>query len=146
MSLFYETIGPLLGRAADALEGADLPAPPDERRQRELRQIRTLLRRIRAIWPDMFHALAEETAILEATLRAAISQANAHGLDPEGEGAAAGPLDRYRGLLGALDAMVILLQEHAEEVWAQDAMRSIRRGLADAAEVQGRLVDDMLRA
>jgi hypothetical protein len=58
----------------------------------------------------------------------------------------ADPLARYRGLLWALDELVILLHEHGQTPWAQEALRALRRGLADAAEVQGRLVDDMLAA
>ena len=53
-------------------------------------------------------------------------------------------LARYRGLLRELDEIVILLHEHSRQPWAQDALRALRRGLADAADVQGRLVDEML--
>ena len=118
MSFFYESIGPLLARAATALEQTDLRTPEDERSQRQLRGLRTLLRRIGAIYPGLFSALEEETEILEATLCAAISQIEAQGLDPEHEDPAGGPLDRYSGLLGALDAMVILLQTQWEGVAA----------------------------
>jgi hypothetical protein len=149
MSLFYEMIGVLLGRASEALTAGDLASRQDERSQRELRQITTLLRRISVIWPQLFLALAEESAILEATLRTAVSTARAYQLAATDEGAVTGvadPLIRYRRLLSGLDAMVILLYEHADEPWARAALRSLRRGLAAAADVQGRLVEAMLKA
>ena len=145
--MFYEAIGAQLARAAEALAADDPRRPLDERGQRERRQTIKLLRRIGAIWPTLFRTLDEESAILEATLRSAAKAARAHRLDVTDESASADiadPLVRYRGLLSALDELVILLHEHGEEAWAQAALRSLRRGLADAAEVQGRLVDDML--
>jgi len=147
--VFYESIGALLGQAAEALAADDPGRPLDERGQRERRQIIALLRRIGVIWPKLFRALDEESAILDATLRSAAEAARAHRLVPADEAASAGiadPLARYRRLLCELDELVILLHEHGGEPWAQDALRSLRRGLADAAEVQGRLVDDMLAA
>ena len=149
MSLFYETIGSLVSGAGERLVRSDLAGQRDERGQREFRQITTLLRRVGVIWPQLFAALAEESAILEETLRSAASAARDHELTPKDADAVAevaDPLARYSRLLSALDAMVVLLYEHHDEPWAQDALRSLRRGLADAAEVQGRLVDAMLAA
>lgn len=147
MSLFYETIGVLVSGAGEALVRSELASQRDERGQREFRQITTLLRRVGVIWPQLFSALAEESAILEETLRAAASVARDHGLTPDDADAdVADPLARYSQLLSAIDAMVVLLYEHYDEPWAQDAVRSLRRGLAAAAEVQGRLVDAMLAA
>ena len=142
---FYESIGALVGRAAEAREADDPRTPVDERGQRQRRGTIKLLRRIGVILPNVFAALDEESAILETTLRSAVDAAQAHRLAPTDELAdSADPLDRYRRLLYQLDALVIVLHEHSREPWAQDALRSLRRGLADAAEVQGRLVDDML--
>ncbi len=149
MSLFYETIGVLVSGAGEALVRSDLANERDERGQREFRQITTLLRRVGVVWPQLFSALAEESAILEKTLRDAASAARDHGLtsnDTDAPAAVADPLARYSRLLTALDAVVVLLYEHYDEPWAQDALRSLRRGLAAAAEVQGRLVDAMLAA
>ncbi len=145
--MFYESIGALVGRAAEALAADDPRRAVDERGQRERRQIIKMLRRIGVIWPKLFRALDEESAILEAALRSAAEAVRAQRLAPADERAsaeAADPLVRYRRLLWELDELVILLHEQGEEPWAQDALRSLRRGLADAAEVQGRLVDDML--
>ena len=143
--MFYESIGAQLSRAAEALAADDPSRAVDERGQRERRATVKLLQRIGVIWPNLFQALDEETAILEATVCSTAQAARAHQLvatDPPA--VSADPLARYRELLCELDALVILLHEHGQEPWAQQALRSVRRGLADAAEVQGRLVDDML--
>ena len=145
--MFYESIGALLGQAGESLAADDPRLPVDERAQRERRQTTKLLRRIGAIWPQLFRALDEESAILEATLHTAAEALRAHrlaGTDGRASTGEADPLVRYRRLLCELDELVIQLHEHSQETWAQDALRSLRRGLADAAEVQGRLVDDML--
>ena len=154
--MFYESIGAQLGRAAEALKADDPSQPLDERGQRERRQITTLLRRIGVIWPKLFRSLDEESEILEATRCGAAEAARAHrlisDLAPDAaadEPTSAGitdPLMRYRRLQCELDELVILLHENGREPWAQDAISSLRRGLAAAAEVQGRLVDEMLSA
>ncbi len=147
--MFYELIGTLLGQAAEALS-ADPPGDlGDERAQRGQRQLTTLLRRIGAIWPDLFSALEEECSILEETVRGTAEAARMHGVVRAESRAIRGssdPLTRYRELLCELDEWVILLHERGEEPWAGDALRALRRGLADAFEVQGRLVDGMLAA
>lgn len=151
--MFYESIGPLLGGAARVLATDDPSLPLDERGLRERRQALTLLRRIGVIWPSLFAALDEESEILDATLRGAVSVARAHQLiPPQGEPkpsedvASEDPLERYRRLLFELDGLVVLLHEQGQEDWAQEAIRCLRRGLGDAEEVQGRLVDAMLAA
>jgi hypothetical protein len=145
--MFYEAIGAQLGRAAEALAADDPNQPLDARAQQERRQTIKLLRRIGAIWPALFRALDEESAILEATLRNASEAVRAQKLTTGDESPSAGssdPLARYRMLLCEIDELVILLHRHSQEPWAETALRSLRRGLADAADVQGRLVDDML--
>ncbi len=150
--MFYESIGAQLSRASEALASDDPTRALDERDQRERRQITTLVRRIGAIWPDLFSALNEESAILDATRRGALETARAHGLEVSGDtaeaasAAIADPLARYRQLLCEVDELVILLHTRRDEDWAEQALRNLRRGLADAAEVQGRLVDAMLAA
>ncbi len=145
--MFYESIGTQLGRVAEALAADDPGRLVDERGQRERRATIKLLRRIGLIWPKLFGALDEESAILEATVQTAAEAARAHRLTLADERASArivDPLVRYRRLHYELDELVILLHEHDGEPWALDALHSLRRGLADAADVQGRLVDDML--
>ncbi len=143
--MFYESIGASLGRVAETLEADDPRRTVDERGQRERRATVKLLRRIGVIWPSLFQALDKETEILEATLRSTAEALRPHRPVAADEPVlSAEPLARYRELLYELDQLVILLHEHSDEPWAQAALRSVRRGLADAAEVQGRLVDDML--
>ncbi len=145
--MFYESIGALLGRAAEAVEADDPSRLVDQRGERQRRGTIKMLRRISVIWPKLFQTLEEESAILEATLRSAVDAAQAHRRAPTDElTVGADPLDRYRQLLYQLDGLVIELHEHGQEPWAQDALRSLRRGLAEAAAVQGQLVDDMLAA
>ena len=107
------------------------------------------MRRIGAIWPILFQALAQETAILEATLKSALESARENALpvppSPD-EPAPADPLERYRGLLREIDEILVEFHAREDEAWAGEAVRRVRRGLADAAEVQGRVVDAMLAA
>ena len=145
--MFYDAIGKLLGRASETLATPELLHADDVRSQRRLRQITVLLRRIGAIWPDLFAALAEECAILEATRSEAAAALRAHGLTISAEVSEASDLlERYAQLQTQLDALLIALYENIDEPWARDTLRSIRHGLAAAAEVQGRLVDGMLAA
>ncbi len=145
--MFYEVIGSLLARASQSLATGDAGRRDDERGQRAFRQLVTLLRRIGAIWPQLFAALDEESEILRETLAAGQAALREHGLQARtGGGELAGPLQRYAQLERDLDAVVIALHEHEDEPWALEALADIRRGLAAAVAVQGRLVDDMLAA
>jgi hypothetical protein len=54
------------------------------------------------------------------------------------------PLARYRQLLCEVDELVILLHAQESECWTRQSLSALRVGLAEAAEVQGRLVDKML--
>ena len=145
--MFYESIGVLLQQAAAALADEDSERVLDARGERERRQVTTLVRRIAAIWPKLFRSLDEETAILAETLTRATQatrSAQPRAPDESEHSVDADPLTRYRALLCALDERVILLHANGQEAWAQEALRSLRSGLAAAAEVQGRLVDEML--
>ena len=147
--MFYELIGRLLAQASVALASDEVGVAVDERAQRERRQITALLRRVAAIWPELFSALHEECRILEKTAGDVAEAAAAHGLSPAKPRSApevAEPLLRYRELQCELDEWVILLRTHDGQAWAQEALRTLREGLGDAAEVQGRLVDQMLAA
>ena len=142
--MFYEALGTLLGQAAGAF--ANAPAGGgDARSQREIRNVSTLLRRTGAIWPRLFRTLGEETSILEATFEEVSAVAREHGIDvaPPSEDRA-DPLARYAALQRSLDELTARLHATPDEAWASDALRRLRRGLTDAAEAQGRLVDEML--
>ena len=126
--MFYEAIGALVGRAAEALAADDPSRPADERGQRERRQTIKLLRRIGVIWPKLFRALAEESAILEATLQRAVDAARAQRLAPtdglasssagasSSAASSADPLERYRRFWsGKLDRLERFMDEEAPE-------------------------------
>ncbi|MBJ22757.1 MAG: hypothetical protein GY910_28605 [bacterium] len=147
--MFYESIGAQLSQVSEALAADDPSRELDERGRRERRQMTTLLRRIGAIWPDLFCALKEESAILDATRRGALEAVRAKGLIAPGENpgaTASDPLERYRQLLCEIDELVILLHTQRGEAWAAETLRTLRGGLAEAAKIQGRLVDAMLAA
>ena len=54
------------------------------------------------------------------------------------------PLTHYREVLADLDTVVIALHARHDDPVATTAARTVRRGLAAAAAVQGRLVDRAL--
>ena len=142
--MFYEGIGKLIGEAASML--AEERQGGDAKDQRAQRGITTLLRRLGAVWPGVFDALREETRVLEATLDAARKVVVEHGLTLSPEPAVPDPVGHYGALQRELDGLVERLHAQEGAAWAEAALRDVRRGLAEAAEVQGRLVDAMLAA
>lgn len=143
--MFYDALGSLLGQAGAAIDASyRIAAPADGRTQRESRQIALLLRRTRAIWPSLFATLARETEILRRGLEEANSVLTAHGGAACSVDADDDPLLDYRRIGLALDSVVERLAAQADQAWAANALVALRRRLAEAAEVQGRLVDQML--
>ncbi len=143
--MFYDALGSLLGQAGAAMVSSNADAlPADDRTQRESRQIALLLRRTRAIWPRLFASLALETEILRRGLEEANAVLTARGLAACSAEADDDPLLAYRRIGRALDSVVERLADQADQAWAAHALVALRRRLAEAAEVQGRLVDRML--
>jgi hypothetical protein len=140
--MFYEGIGKLLAEAASLLAAGQKGG--DAKAQRAQRGITTLLRRLGAVWPGVFDALRDETSVLEVTLASARKVATEHGIEIEREARVTDPVGHYGALQRELDAIVERFHAAGDEAWAQSALRDIRRGFAEAAEVQGRLVDAML--
>jgi len=140
--MFYEGIGKLLSEAAAMLAAGQ--AGGDAKAQRAQRGITTLLRRLGAVWPGVFDALRDETSVLETTLATARRVAELHGIEIAREVSVADPVGHYAALQRELDSVVEGFHAAGDEAWAQSALRDIRRGFAEAAEVQGRLVDAML--
>lgn len=141
--MFYEAIGMLVEHAGETLttrhgDGRD----KDVRDQREFRQITTLLKRVGAMWPHVFTSLDTEVAVLERTLDGAVAAFPELRAQLSGtEGRAEDPLLRYRQVLADLDVVVLSLHGRPDDPAAVSAMRAVRRGLAEASEIQGRLVD-----
>jgi hypothetical protein len=145
--VFYEAIGTLIANSADALtERHGDGRVKDVRDEREFRQITLLLRRLAAIWPDLFRSLEDELTVLDDTLTAAVAAyPGLRALLPgTGTPRSSDPLTHYREVLADLDAVVIELHARHEDPAAAGAARTVRRGLAAAAEVQGHLVDRAL--
>ena len=77
--MFCETLGRLLVQASEELVGATHSAD-DPRRQREVRQIATLLRRTGVIWPRLFETLECECGLLEAACGEVCAAFQANGM------------------------------------------------------------------
>jgi hypothetical protein len=144
--LIYEAIGSLLSHAGEALATRHSGnGHKDVRSDREFRQIATLLSRIGAIWPNLFNDLQREIRAFEETLASVRTQCAANGVElPESTISSADPLVRYREALLDMDRALQTLQEHNGEPWREVAVRRLREGLADAAEIQGELIDQAL--
>jgi hypothetical protein len=146
MSMFYELVGKLLENSGEALIAPTLDDSMDvEREQRQVRQIALLMRRVGAILPDMFSRLERETEVLSSTLDSVVHDIREAGHDWEITVAwPRDPLDRYRVLNAELERTVVLLHSYYEEAWANVALSTLRRGMLQAAEIQGELVDRAL--
>ena len=141
--MFYEAIGMLIENAGKTLTARhDDERDKDVRDQREFRQITLLLARVGAMWPHLFTSLGAELDVLDRTLADALAAVPdlprpiAARPTPSDD-----PLQRYRQVLADLDAVVAALHEQPAEPGVEAARRRLRHGLAEAAELQGRLVD-----
>lgn len=139
--MFYEGIGKLLAETATILAAGDAAA--DEKARRAQRGLTTLLRRVGAAWPGIFNALAEETAVFEATLERARAAAARQGLEVPAEAAVSDPVAYYGALQRELQAYIVGFHAAGTDA-ATEALRDIRRGMAEAAEIQGVIVEHML--
>ena len=145
--MFYEAIGTLIANSADALtERHGDGRVKDVRDEREFRQITLLLRRVAAIWPDLFSTLEEELSVLDETLAAAVAAYPDLRFQLSGASAprSCDPLTHYREVLADLDTVVIAVHARNEDPGANAVARTVRRGLAAAAALQGHLVDRAL--
>jgi len=142
--MFYDAFAALIAQAGDALEARDAEPSDDPRFLREGRQIATFLRRTGAVWSDLFSALQQETQVLEEGHEGVSARLRAAGLESLPTRSETEPLERYRAVNRALDELVEQLTPHAREPWAQEALGELRASLAQAAAIQGQLVDRML--
>jgi len=145
--MFYETLGRLLVQASEELVGATHSAD-DPRRQREVRQIATLLRRTGVIWPRLFETLECECGLLEAACGEVCAAFQANGMARPACPDPATGTDRlayHRALEKALDDAVRALGE-TDAPWARAAARALRDRLAQVEAVRGELVDAMFAA
>lgn len=145
--MFYDAFAALIGQAGDAVTARPSGDSEDPRFQREGRQIATFLRRTAAVWPEIFATLAAETEALERGLTQTNTALTKNGLAPIGVEEASlpvGPLERYRVINLCLDRSIEQLAAASNASWVESALRDVRASLAEASEIQGRLVDRML--
>ncbi len=143
---FYEALAALFARAAERLSGGDT----DGLTQRQIREVTVFLRRMNAMWPELFSCLGQETSVLRAGLlelnssirRAGIAAPLSWSMADQSDD----PLVEYRRLLRVCDEAMTFLREHRRESWADHALEQLRNVLADAVRIQGRLVDLALDA
>lgn len=146
-AMFYETLGRLLTQASEDLEVATHSAD-DPRRERQLRQIATLLRRTGAIWPRLFDAVECECGLLETAWSEVCAAFEANGValpatfDPTSK---TDRLAHHTALEKALDDVVRALGE-TEAPWARAAAGELRNRLAEVEAFRGELVDAMFAA
>ena len=148
--MFYEGLGLLLRRGAEVLDRTPLQAD-DERTQRQLRMLTSLVLRSGVVLPMMFAAVEDELRVLERT-RAdldrdliRLGRPSPCGAQPVPAGD--DPLARLRRLRAQIDDGVVELHRcDTADPEVAAARRWLRQGLREAAEIEGRLVDAMLAA
>ena len=140
--MFYEGIGKLLAAASELLGAGD--GDGDAKAQRAQRGIQVLLRRLGAVWPSVFSALARELEVYERVVARGRATLAEQGFELHAEVQAASPVERYAQLQRELDALVVALHEQRGAAWARPALHEVRKGMAEAAAVQGELVEAML--
>ena len=141
--MFYEILGSLLAHAGGGLPELAAAARDDEFAQKQVRRIALLMRRAGAAWPALFDGLRRETEVFRETLADVRGEMLERGCPVPEElegGALDDPLAEYRRLSAALDAAVVALHAQPGE-WPRAALARVRRGLADAAEVQRQVIE-----
>lgn len=142
--MFYETLGELLGQAGMAIAQPGFADPDDARAEREARQIALLLLRVQAIWPALLPSLMAENGVLRRGLDAANASLHERGLETVSVTEVEDPFALHRDLERGLDRLVDRLAARADQDWASESLAALRVQLVAAAEIQGRLVDEML--
>ncbi len=138
--MFYDEPGSLLRRAGELLSRTEAP---DEAFLAQLRLIGVQLKRLGAMWPDLFSTLDAENRILlaaHADIVACVPQSLAVRIVADDE-QPADPVLLNAALLRQLNDMLPVLHEHRHEAWGAAALQRLRRAVADAAGVQGALTD-----
>lgn len=133
--MFYDSWGRILRRSGTVLRSDIRPALEDQFLVQQLDAIAVIVSEIGSAWDEMFAALVRENEILAATLEEAEDDSGrgATGKEP---GSSADPLARNRELLSSLDEALWSLHDRGEEL----KLRAARRGLREAAVVQGELL------
>jgi hypothetical protein len=141
--MFFQAVGPLLTKAALALE-TDTVSAGDEFAARQRRRVTRLLGRLGECWTGVFEALLHENVLHREAALAARAALAAHGAEvpPVDAGPTdADPLDVHLTQLAELDRLVIALHDAGGDEWARRARRHLRRGLSEAARVESELLE-----
>jgi hypothetical protein len=128
--VFFDSLGRVLNRAGEVLRTDVRAEVEDEFVRQQLDAIALIVSEVGAAWPELFAALARENAALRDALVQATGGAPAAGDDPLRENAS---------LLVAIDTAVAGLHERADGA-ADGALRDLRRGLVNAAEIERELL------
>ena len=141
--MFFQVAGPLLAKAARALQTDTLLAD-DEFAARQRRRVSRLLRRLGECWPGTFAVLQQQSAIHRLAASAARTALESHGRDvpPRDPGAEDhDPLADHLAQLAELDRLVSALHDAGSDGWARSARRHLRHQLAEAARVESELLE-----
>jgi len=144
--MLYDEPGPLLARAGELLASG----ATDEQVLSQLRPIGVQLKRLGAMWPDLFTTLARENAVLVCARDQIAASLDAH--QPE---AAAGltaaddpddpvpddPVMVYRHVLRQLNDVLPVLHAHRRTEWGASALATLRVAITEAGRVQAAMVD-----
>jgi len=143
---FYEALGAMFLRAVETLAGGEVDNPTP----RQLREVTVFLRRMHALWPELFSCLWQETSVLQKGLRELNSSIQKAGrTSPSSwlvDGQSDDPVAEYRRLVGVFDEAMTFLHDYRSEPWGAHALERLREVLAAAVRIQGRLVDLALAA
>jgi len=121
--VFFDAMGRILVRAAEVLR-SDVRAEIDDAYvRRQVDVISLIVGELGAAWNELFATLDAENAVFERTLASA---------GTEFIGAPGDPLRRHAALLAAVDRAIAALHEQGDA----DALRGMRHGLAEAAELE----------
>jgi hypothetical protein len=139
--MLYDEPGPLLARAGELLASG----ATDEQVLSQLRPIGVQLKRLGAMWPDLFMTLARENAVLVSARDEIAASLDAH-LPEAAAGLTAAddpddPVMVYRHVLRQLNDVLPVLHEHRRTPWGASALAALRLAITEAGRVQAMMVD-----
>ena len=116
--MFFDAMGRILLRAGEVLRTDVRGEIDDGYLRQQVDAIALIVGEVGAAWSELFATLEAENAVLERTLGAA--------------GSSGDPLAHNATLLAAVDRAITGLHERGDT----DGLRSVREGLAEAAELE----------
>jgi hypothetical protein len=126
--MFYESIGPLLERAAEVLVGDVRGHVADDFARAQLDAVAAIVSDVGAMWPALPRGLEEETRILEGAVTADAD----HSDEPD-------PLRRHLAAVASLNDEIDRV--HRRGTGGAARGRELRAAIRLAAEAQRRVMD-----